>query len=50
MWYIAEDKSKGIEESYTPDWVEEIKTEPFIPDPTPWVNEPQLNWDISIEI
>lgn len=49
MPYIKEDKSKGIEESYIPDWIEQIKIEPFIPDMVPWLNEPQVNKDISIE-
>ena len=49
MAYIMEDKSKWIEESYTPDWVEEIKTNPFEFKKIPWVNEPQINSWISIE-
>ena len=38
MTYIKEDKSKGIEESYTPDWIEQIKVEEFKPEEIPWIN------------
>lgn len=49
MWYIQEDKSKGIEESYISDWEENINKETFTPKEVPWINAPQLNQDISIE-
>lgn len=49
MPYIKENKSKGIEESYTPDWIEQIKIEPFTPDKIPGLTEPQIVSDISIE-
>lgn len=49
MPYIKENKSKWIKEEYTPDWIEQIKTEPFEPELIPWLNAPQLVQDISIE-
>ncbi len=49
MPYIKEDKKKGIEESYTPDWLEQIEVKPFTPNIIPGINDPQINQWISIE-
>lgn len=49
MWYIEQDIKKGIEENYIPDWLDDIKETVFTPEIIPWVNNPQLQADISIE-
>lgn len=49
MPYIKEDKKKGIEEQYIPDWLDEIVDTKFDPFPVAWINSPKINQDISIE-
>ena len=49
MGYISEDKKTNTQESYIPDWLDDIQENQFNPDMIPWVNEPQLNWGTSIE-
>lgn len=49
MPYIKADKSKWIEESYTPDWEQNFIDTTFNPEEIPWINAVQLNQDISIE-
>lgn len=49
MPYIEEDKSKWIEESYIPDWIEDATIDLPKIEEIPWLNSPQLNQDISIE-
>ena len=50
MWYIPEDKDNKIEESYAPDWVNRIEIKPFTPIILPWVNSPQIDQTISVDI
>ena len=50
MWYIPEDKDNKIEESYTPEWVWKVEQKIFIPTILPWVNSPQIDQTISVDI
>lgn len=49
MGYTEQDQKTNTQENYTPDWLDDIKIEPFNPDMIPWVNEAQLNGGTSIE-
>lgn len=43
MTYIKE------EDNYIPNWTEQIERKSFEPELIPWINDPQINQDISIE-
>ena len=49
MAYVKEDKSKGVIESYTPDWIEKIETKAFTPKLIPGINDNKINQAISVE-
>ena len=50
MTYIKEDKNKGIEEGYNPIWINQIDTTPVSFKEVPWINVPQINQSISVEL